>query len=639
MKLTRWITLFTLILTVFSGSSSSALAGSAETQTVNPPELFYPMETVSSSPTTNQIGLLRARNVGINLNALNGSETLTLNLFDDPGLTIKRTNLQTLANGSQVWQGVLADASTAYPECEITFSITDGIADGEIHLGTELYRVRYTSDNIYSIQQIDPAVFPGELEPRIPPKQPSETTSLAPLNPTDDGSVFDVMIVYTPEARAAAGSDAQMQNLINIAISETNQGYTNSGINLRVNLVYSGLIGYMEGATFNWDTALNRLTNKKDGYVDSVHALRDTYHADLVSMVVEDYTYCGLGWLLDNPGDTGFADYAFSLVSIYCLVGNYTLAHEMGHNQGSAHDRANSGGGGGAYPYSYGYQDPGKAFRTIMAYDCKGGCPRVNYWSNPAKTYNGKPMGVNYTDPKAADNWRTLSNNAMLFANFRQNPPPTNPTSINPGCAATNGVWQKTCNDPDFTWSGASGGNPIAGYLVYWGSDPNGTPGTWVTGAGFNPGPVASESTTYLRLITQDSAGRTTQAQTLFTLKYDTSPPGSMIGISIPFQLSKYQVKWGATDSGVGTIQSYNLQYRVGSGGTWTNWFMDTTQTSASFGDGTPVTLVPGQTYYFRVQATDALGNQEAYPAGDGNTWFFYSDQYQFQYSPLMRKQ
>jgi hypothetical protein len=123
----------------------------------------------------------------------------------------------------------------------------------------------------------------------------------------------------------------------------------------------------------------------------------------------------------------------------------------MGHNMGAHHDRANASGSG-AYPYSYGYQAPDKAFRTIMAYNCSSpGCPRVNYWSNPDVLYGGQPMGVVYTAPNSADNRRTLNNTALTVANFRASCAPATPTLSAPPdgggmCSAA----------PAFDWSSVS---------------------------------------------------------------------------------------------------------------------------------------------------------------------------------------
>ena len=69
----------------------------------------------------------------------------------------------------------------------------------------------------------------------------------------------------------------------------------------------------------------------------------------------------------------------------------------------------------------------------------------------------------------------------------------------------------------------------------------------------------------------------------------------------IPFLLS-----WSGTDeeSGVG---SYDVQVREGYEGVWTNFLLNTTETSASF------TGSHGQTYFFRVRARDRIGNLEPY--------------------------
>jgi hypothetical protein len=58
--------------------------------------------------------------------------------------------------------------------------------------------------------------------------------------------------------------------------------------------------------------------------------------------------------------------------------------------------------------------------------------------------------------------------------------------------------------------------------------------------------------------------------------------------------------------------------------------------TSALFGEGSPVTLVSGQSYYFRCQAVDLLGNLEPYPSGNGDLSLTVGDEYVFL--PLVRK-
>lgn len=120
-----------------------------------------------------------------------------------------------------------------------------------------------------------------------------------------------------------------------------------------------------------------------------------------------------------NGPRASFASSAFSVTASDCIA-NSTLAHELGHNMGNAHDRAT--GGTGVYPYSYGYRDEVGKFRTIMAYACPTvSCPRVKYFSNPRLSINGRPLGI---DPNAdaansADNSRSMNEVRHTVANWR----------------------------------------------------------------------------------------------------------------------------------------------------------------------------------------------------------------------------
>jgi hypothetical protein len=68
-----------------------------------------------------------------------------------------------------------------------------------------------------------------------------------------------------------------------------------------------------------------------------------------------------------------------------------------------------------------------------MAYNCPGGCPRRNYWSNPDVTYSGKPTGINHNvDPdNSADNARWLDEHSCTVAGYRT-PPNLEPAAYLP---------------------------------------------------------------------------------------------------------------------------------------------------------------------------------------------------------------
>jgi len=222
------------------------------------------------------------------------------------------------------------------------------------------------------------------------------------------------MVVYTQGAVSTYGGLAALQSAVSVDVTETNQGYASSGVVQRMRLVHQGQVTYDESAGFN--QSLNDVTN---GVVPDVHSLRNAYGADIVSMIINRGEYCGLGWLMTSTTED-FAGYAYNVVSNQCLH-NFTMAHEMGHNQGCHHDRANASQQG-VFSYSYGYQYTGTPrFRTIMAYDCAGeSCPAVNYWSNPEALYEGIPTGIVYTAANSADNRLSLNNTRTIAANWRQ---------------------------------------------------------------------------------------------------------------------------------------------------------------------------------------------------------------------------
>jgi len=84
---------------------------------------------------------------------------------------------------------------------------------------------------------------------------------------------------------------------------------------------------------------------------------------------------------------------------------------------------------------------------------------------------------------------------------------------------------------------------------------------------------------------------------------------------------SSIELSWDAIDpSPSAGIAGYDVQYRVGQEGTWTDWLLGTPLTAYTFGPHDPVAVEFGQTYYFRVRAYDFASNREPYPGEDGDT-------------------
>ena len=283
------------------------------------------------------------------------------------------------------------------------------------------------------MQQIDPTAFPPD-HPTAPVAKAVKSIRVSTKYVTpivrgvqtalDDGSLIDVMVVYTPSARISEGGTAGMLSRINLVVAETNNAYLNSGVVQRIRLVYAGEVNYTE-TTLSPD--LDRLQNPTDGFMDEVHALRNLYGADLVSLWGNYPSGGGCGQSRTMlTEDLSFENQAFTVVDRNCAASNYSFAHELGHNMGLLHDDAGSptsvtpeGSPVGTMPisinYARGYADATNLFRTVMAVTniCPN-CTRIPYFSNPANSFNGAPTGSGIANARQA-----LNDTRDSTANFR----------------------------------------------------------------------------------------------------------------------------------------------------------------------------------------------------------------------------
>jgi hypothetical protein len=360
-------------------------------------------------------------------------EILLLNLFDDVQIEATRTRWIHLPNGGYSWHGVLVDDEHS----EITLIQNDGFVSGNIRTDDQVFQIRTHESGSLTIEEVDLSILPEDEELPLGDdfeegrSKNSETTTAT----EDAGTLIDVLVVYTKDAREGAGSKKAIETEILLAIAETNEGYTQSKVDQRVRLVDTVETPWNENeGTFSFYNTLIKATSKTDGRMDEIHALRDKVGADEVVIIVEgDNSSCGIAWLMTSPS-TSFESYAFSVVARGCATGNYTFAHELGHNMGSTHDHNNADVA--AYSYSYGQQIPEASVRTVMAYNCPDShCRRLNRWSNPDQKWKGNSLGVSGTGPDAADNRLSLNTTAIYVAAFRDTPEapePDAPTFLAP---------------------------------------------------------------------------------------------------------------------------------------------------------------------------------------------------------------
>ena len=89
----------------------------------------------------------------------------------------------------------------------------------------------------------------------------------------EENRTVDVLVVYTPSAREAAGGTDAVEAEIDLMIAVTNQAFQESGVQSRVELVARSETPYAETGISRTD--LPRLADPEDGYMDEVHGMRD----------------------------------------------------------------------------------------------------------------------------------------------------------------------------------------------------------------------------------------------------------------------------------------------------------------------------------------------------------------------------
>ena len=271
-------------------------------------------------------------------------------------------------------------------------------ADGEVHAAIEKHP-RQTRAHAFASRARSAASNLGDDANPEKTGQPSETTPIVPtVKPLPDAErralearkiTIDLMILYTK--KAVARYLINPADLVALAVEETNQAFRNSGLgNISLRLAHMQSIDYDEANSEHFEHLYHMVDGT--GPFGQVRQLRDQKRADIVGMILDDPSGCGLSTRVAAD-----AEEAYFVVHHHCAAVMISIAHEVGHILGARHDRQtdtiNS-----PFPYGHGHVN-GKKWRDIMSYQqsCDG-CPRIPYWSNPRVTYQGEPTGTVLND-------------------------------------------------------------------------------------------------------------------------------------------------------------------------------------------------------------------------------------------------
>jgi len=363
-------------------------------------------QVLAESPSTASLQIVRANAAMVNEKAA----SLTFNLGPGLDLRARLVESQATASGSLVWSGVIEDSGKAtmplaFDPLNLVTLVRDGdMITGNVHYNGDWYKIRPLRSGGHAIVAVDERAMPPDHPPAYA-KLPVVRMPIRPVANEKVNTTIRVLVNYTPAAAAASGN---ISSLIDLAVAESNQGYTNSGVSITLQLAAKAQTSYTESGDFNTD--LTRYRSTSDGYMDEIHATRNSSTADVAVLLINNTQYCGLASGIGSTASTAF-------VTVYwdCATGYYSFAHEIGHLQSARHDPANDPTNT-PYAWGHGYQYTGSpSWRTIMAYNCTAGCTRLDYWSNPNNLYNGHPMGTTTKN----NNARVLNDTRATVAAFR----------------------------------------------------------------------------------------------------------------------------------------------------------------------------------------------------------------------------
>ncbi|HLS29011.1 MAG TPA: zinc-dependent metalloprotease family protein, partial [Opitutales bacterium] len=269
----------------------------------------------------------------------------------------------------------------------------------------------------------------------IPQRSPNSIATQTFGDPAEPVTI-DLMIAYTPAARQWAETNAGgIFNVIALSLQKARLVLENSRTFLTLNIVGTLEVDYEESGSSSLD--LIRLTTSESfhpygptrngqsliGYMDEVHGVRDAVGADLVTLITSTSDVGGMAWVLAS--ERGNPAWAFNLARVEQVAWTTTLVHEIGHNLGLHHHRAqNFQPGPGLFAYSAGWRwfgSDNRPYASVMTYEAGSyysdgiAHAEVPYFSNPEIHHAGVPTG----DSNLGDNARTVRETKHLVANYR----------------------------------------------------------------------------------------------------------------------------------------------------------------------------------------------------------------------------
>ena len=346
--------------------------------------------------------------------------TVVLPISPSKNVTLERVRYSSDEHGC-TWHGIVAETG----ESALLMRWNDGHITGLFGYRGRIYTVESLGGQLHAVIETDPRQLPPDhaaakptADPRadLRPDAPAKTAAAASppaVKQFADADrqaleakkiVIDLMMLYTK--RAASHYVRDPADLLAMGVEQANDAFRNSGLgNISLRLVHTQAIDYDESEGDHFEH-LYRMVDGVGPFA-GVRKLRDEKKADIVGLVVDDPSGCGLSTRVAPD-----AEDAYFVVHHSCASITISIAHEIGHILGARHDRAIDSN---EMPFAYGHGHVNGKWRDIMSYrqSCDG-CLRIPYWSNPRVMYKGEPTGTD-----AEDNARVILEQAERVSRFR----------------------------------------------------------------------------------------------------------------------------------------------------------------------------------------------------------------------------
>lgn len=436
-----WIYVLTFLFAIPVGANAENLFQVVEDSQFDraPEAKKLLIKKAKQKPTTKTVRVIK-----INTELLK-NPSVKMNLRSDLIATVQARKVERRTDKKYTWYGNISEV----PGDAILVINGDNVT-GTVRRGKALFRIRPIGSGDHALIEVDVTKFPADHPPgydKLEKMKDSSTKRDKIISEMayahDLSKTIKVMVLYTANANSAT---TDMASLIQLAIDETNSSYQNSGITASLQLAHSAQVSYNE-STRSWSEVVNHLKGTSDGQMDNIHTWRNSHEADVVVIIIDKSSACGLAAAIKANSST-----AFAAVHYDCATGYYSFGHEIGHLQGARHNCA-ADSTLTPYDYGHGYQYQ-NSWRTVMSYNCSSDCTRINYWSNPNILYNNVKMGNTCSSGSGckkevkccANNARVLNDSASYVAGFR-------PLPSTPSC----GVGKKCCEP-----------NPSGGCFLCW---------------------------------------------------------------------------------------------------------------------------------------------------------------------------